>query len=134
MYEMKWARTCKSAVLQKNEIVDRLEFYMDACERLRKQYEPETEFKFDDWNMRRLTKLAQLQALNAELERMLAELELERRNDAKSNRQLHSRHAKCVPPWVLYTHRELPAERFYCTGLFNGRVCWTQANAWCRLI
>lgn len=72
--------------VQQNELTDRLEFYMTNYEQLRSKHEPSLEVNFDDWHLRRLSKLSQLQALNSELERLVAELEEGRRNEAEYRR------------------------------------------------
>jgi hypothetical protein len=59
---------------------------MTHYEQLRSKYEPSLEVNFDDWHLRRLSKLSQLQALNSELERMVAALEEERKKEAESKR------------------------------------------------
>jgi hypothetical protein len=59
---------------------------MTSHEQLRSKYEPGLEVKFDDWHLRRLSKLSQLQALNSELERMVAALEEGRKKEAESKR------------------------------------------------
>ena len=72
--------------VQRNELTDRLEFYMTNYEQLRSKYEPTLSVNFDDWQLKRLSKLSQLQALNSELERLVSELEEGRRKDAESKR------------------------------------------------
>lgn len=72
--------------MQRNELTDRLEFYMTNYEQLRSKYEPTLAVNFDDWHLKRLSKLSQLQALNSKLERLVAELEEGRRKEAETKR------------------------------------------------
>lgn len=72
--------------MQRNELADRLEFYMANYDKLRAKHEPSLEVNFDDWYLQRFSKLSQLQALNSELERLVAELEGSRKKDAESHR------------------------------------------------
>ncbi|NJR42160.1 MAG: hypothetical protein HC767_05365 [Akkermansiaceae bacterium] len=59
---------------------------MTNYEQLRAKYEPTLEVNFGDWQLRRLSKVSQLQALNSELERLVAELEEGRRREAETRR------------------------------------------------
>lgn len=62
-------------MLQRDELSDTAEFYFEESSRLRNKYEPGSKVEFCDWQQQRHSKLAELEALNSELERMVAGLE-----------------------------------------------------------
>lgn len=68
--------------MQRNELADTAEFYCEEIKQLRSKYDPGSITQFTDWHQQRKSKLAQLEALNAELERMVANLEEDRRRTA----------------------------------------------------
>lgn len=67
-------------------MADTAEFYFEESRRLKNKYEPGSVSDFHQWQNQRQSKLAQLEAVNVELERMVSELEEDRRRGADSGR------------------------------------------------
>jgi hypothetical protein len=82
--------------VQRNELEERCEFYLDDSERLRQKLnEPPVAAEREVWQRRRQSKMAQLEAVNAELERMVSELEEEGRRGRESLKLCARYHGKC---------------------------------------
>lgn len=71
-----------------NELADTMEFYCGEYKRLKEKYEPGSGADLHGWQQQRQSKIAQLESLNAELERMVSELEHDRRYG------IHCRHIR----------------------------------------
>jgi hypothetical protein len=84
--------------LQRNDLSERVEFYFEECKRLSTKYESDSSPRFDEWQHRRLSKMAQLEALNVELERMVGDLEEARRRDAELRRKRVQTSVRCEKP------------------------------------
>jgi hypothetical protein len=85
--------------MQRNDMEEKAEFLADENERLRRLAgEQHNDDSFEDWRRRRASKLAQMAALNAELERMVAELEEGRHRDGEARRLCARYHGKCDYP------------------------------------
>lgn len=115
--------------MQRNDLADAAEFYCEEIKQLRSKYEPGSITQFTDWRQQRKSKLAQLEALNAELERMVANLEEDRRRAAYKLRSTDaSRCAKRlhagmqVPLDVIGYSTDLTLRETYCRALSSGEV------------
>jgi hypothetical protein len=85
------------ATVQRNELEERCEFYLEDSERLRQKLnEPPVAAEREVWQRRRQSKMAQLEAVNAELECMVSDLEEERRRGRESLKLCARYHGKCA--------------------------------------
>jgi DNA repair exonuclease SbcCD ATPase subunit len=85
------------ASVQRNELEERCEFYLEDNERLRQKVnQPHVAAEHEAWQRRRQSKMAQLEALNGELERMVSDLEEERRRSRESLKLCARYHGKCA--------------------------------------
>lgn len=84
--------------LQRNELEDQCEFYCEDSVRLRQvAHEQPPADALGGWQRCRQSKMAQLETLNAELERMISDLEEERRRKHASQMLCARYHGKYDP-------------------------------------
>ena len=84
--------------VQRNDLDERLEFYREENTRLINAKGAACEpLDLDDWRRQRMSRIAQLESLNAELERMLADLEEERRKHQEEVKFRAKYHGRCAP-------------------------------------
>eukprot|EP00892_Ulva_mutabilis_P008410 jgi/Ulvmu1/5941/UM026_0063.1 len=87
------------ATAAKNELADTAEFYFEESKRLRHKYEPGTSPDIYRWRQQRQSKLAEVEALNVELERMVSALEQDRTrgSDSQCLRHMHAQRTSMEP-------------------------------------
>jgi transcription initiation factor TFIIIB Brf1 subunit/transcription initiation factor TFIIB len=98
-----------SRLLQRNELEDHCEFYYEDSVRLRQLAQEQAPAEaLGGWQRRRQSKMAQLETLNAELERMISDMEEERRR-TRSSQMLCARYHGMYDPVDCNLKRTLSA-------------------------
>jgi hypothetical protein len=87
---------------QKHALEERCEFYEEDNQRLRvlSNEQPHTGL-FSDWVQKRASKVGQLEALNQELERIICDLEDERRKGRENRKFCAQYHGKYGTPRII---------------------------------